>query len=121
MKVRVVCRPDKTVAVIYPAPKSRRGDETEEQWLERVFTKALQGELKGLPFKDIDAVELPQGRDSRDAWVWDELAGKITINPVKAEKIRREKLIREEMFRLEQEGKRQKAIDNLTARGINVW
>ena len=38
-KIRVVYKPDKTVAIIYPAPKSRKSDETEEQWLERVFSK----------------------------------------------------------------------------------
>ena len=67
MKVRVVYKVDKTLAVIYPAAKSKRPDETEEEWLERVFTKAMQGELAGLPYDDIDDSELPS-REDRQFW-----------------------------------------------------
>ena len=67
MKVRVVYKPDKTVAVIHPAPKSRRPDETEEAWLKRVFAKAMKGELEGLPYDDIEDTELPS-REFRHQW-----------------------------------------------------
>lgn len=70
MKVRVVYKEDKTVAVIYPAPKSRQPEETEEEWLERVFARAIKQdkELEGQPFDDIDPSELPQDRTYRDLW-----------------------------------------------------
>jgi len=65
MKVRVVYNPDKTIIVIHPAPKSKREGETEEEWLKRVFNKAMEGELKGLPYNDIDSSELPPREDRR--------------------------------------------------------
>lgn len=64
-KVRVIYRPDKTVVVIHPAPNSKRQDETEEEWLERVFTKAMQGDLAGLLYDDINDSELPPREDRR--------------------------------------------------------
>lgn len=113
MKVRIVYKPDKTVAVIHPAPKSKRKDETEEEWLERVFAKAMQGELEGLPYDDIDSSELPQSREDRNAWEGEKGKG-ISVNTVKAEQIRKEKkkveLIEEKLKEiatreLEKEGK----------------
>ncbi len=113
MKVRVIYKPDKTVAVIHPAPKSKRKDETEEEWLERVFTKAMQGELKDLSYDDIDSSELPSSREDRNAWEGEKGKG-ISINIIKAEQIRKEKkkaeLIREKLKEiaikeLEKEGK----------------
>lgn len=121
MKVRVVYKPDKTVAIIHPAPKSKRKDETEEEWLERVFTKAMQPQkegqqvnpLYGLPYDDIDSSELPQSREDRNAWEGEKGKG-VSINTTKAEKIRKEKkkaeLIQEKLKEiaikeLEKEGK----------------
>lgn len=83
MKVRVVYKPDKTVAVVHPAPKSKRENETEEEWLERIFTKAMQEELKGLPYDDIDSSELPQSREDRNAWEGEKGKG-IRVNVEKA-------------------------------------
>ena len=112
MKVRIIYKADKSVAVIHPAPKSRRPDETEEQWLERVFNKAMQGELKGLPYKDIEDTELPS-REDRNAWEWDDTKKKIKINTVKAQQLKDEKnknvLIQERMRKL--------AEDSLKAEG----
>lgn len=99
-KVRIVYKPDKSVAIIYPAPKSRRPDETEDQWLERVFTKVMQGELKGLPYDDIDKSELPQTREDRGAWEGEKGKG-ISINQKKAKEIKdakeREEKIQEKL------------------------
>jgi len=69
-KVRVVYRGDKTIAIIHPAPKSRRPKEPENEWLERVFTRAMQQDegLIGRPYDDIDASELPQDRTYRGLW-----------------------------------------------------
>jgi len=87
MKVRVISNPDKSVIVIHPAPKSKRLDETEDKWLERVFSKATP---EGLPYKDIDSSELPT-REDRNAWEYDIIDKKIKVNSVKAEKIRKAK------------------------------
>ena len=91
MKVRVVYKPDKSVSVIHPAPKSKRKDETEKKWLERVFNKSMQGELKGLPYDDMDSSKLPQSREDRNAWEGEKGKG-ISVNLAKAEQIKKEKI-----------------------------
>lgn len=68
MKIRVVYKLDKSVVVIHPAPNSKRKSETEVEWLERVFNKAMQGELKDLSYDDVDSSELPQTRQHRNSW-----------------------------------------------------
>lgn len=98
MKVRIVKKLDGSVAIIYPAPKSKRYNEIEEQWLNRVFTKTMQGKLKGLPYYDADLSELPS-REDRNAWEWDEVEKKIKVNQIKAKKIKDSKE-REELMQL---------------------
>lgn len=98
MKCRVIYKPDKTVAIIHPAPKSKRKDETEEQWLERVFNKAMNGELKDLPYDDIDDSELPD-REYRNAWEG-EKEKDISINQIKVQTIQKEKADAEERKRI---------------------
>ena len=68
MKVRIVYKSDKTIAIIRPAPKSKRRDESIEQWIERVLSKGMQGELEGLLYDDINISDLPQDRKDRNAW-----------------------------------------------------
>ena len=83
MKCRVVYKSDKTVAVIYPALKSRRSKETEGAWLNRVFSKAMGGELAGCKYDDIDDTGLP---DRKDRVGWEGEKGKgITINHAKVQ------------------------------------
>ena len=82
-KVRVVFKNDNTVAVIHPVLKSGLSEE-------QVFNKAMQGELKGLPYKDMDSSELPQSREDRDAWEGDEKK-RVKVNQAKAQKIKKEK------------------------------
>jgi len=82
-KVRMVSHPDKAISIIHPAPNSKRPDETDEQWQERVFDKAMQGDLRGLPFKDIDISLLPKDRTERNRWEFDVAAEKIIVNPNK--------------------------------------
>lgn len=89
MKVRVVYKPDKTVAVIYPAPNSRRVGEPEADWLGRVFAKAMESGFNGLPFDDIDTAELPQTREDREAWEGEKGKG-VSVNLVKAQQLRDE-------------------------------
>ncbi len=113
MKVRIVYKPDKSVSVIHPALNSRRKDETEKEWLERVFNKAMQGELKGLPYDDIEKSELPQSREDRDAWEGEKGKG-ISINKVKKEQIKKEKkereLIENEKDRLARESLKEQGL-----------
>lgn len=100
MKVRVVYNADKTVSVIHPALKSRKSNETEEQWLKRVFTKAMNGKLKGLSYDDMDKSELPQSREDRNAWEGEKGKG-VSINQGKVKEVKdnieRERKIQEKI------------------------
>jgi len=112
-KVRVVYRADNGVSIIYPALNSRRADEMETDWLERVFTKCMHGDLEGRPYDDIDLSELPQSREDRDAWTGRKGQG-IWVDKKKAQKLKMEKqhqkLIKEEIEKI--------AIERLEARGL---
>ncbi len=122
--IRVVYKPDKSVAVIHPAPKSRRPDETEEQWLKRVFDKTMQPQydkqgqqinpLYGLPYKDVEDTELPQTREDRNAWEWNKTKKKVVINQVKAKQLKDEK----EKQNLIQGRMRKLAEDSLKKEGL---
>lgn len=86
MKVRIFQKDDGGVAIIHAAPKSRRKDETEEQWLARVFTKATP---EGAVFVDVDKSEIPSERTFRNAWIKN---GKsITVDMPKAKEIQIER------------------------------
>lgn len=87
MKVRILHNSDGTVSIIHPAPKSKREDETEEQWLERVFAKMTP---EGVTYEDIDSSELPDDRDFRGAWV--KGVNGIDIHLGKAREITKERL-----------------------------
>jgi hypothetical protein len=67
-KVRILYKPDKSVAIIHPAPNSRRTNETEAEWLQRVFEEAMVDDLAGLEYDDVDISELPTSREHRDEW-----------------------------------------------------
>jgi len=98
MKCRIVYKPDKSVCVVHPVPKSRRANESEEQWLERVFSKAMQGEFEGLPYDDVDSSVLPQ-REHR--YAWEGRKGKpITVNQTKVQDVEKEKQIKNEEKKL---------------------
>lgn len=104
-KVRVVYKPDKSVDIICPAPKSRRANETEEQWLTRVFDKAMRQPQTmtsegpkslddlGCDYEDVDSSELPQTRKDRDAWEGEKGKG-VSVNEIKAAKLRADKKAR---------------------------
>ena len=63
---RIIYREDGGVSVVIPAPKSRREDESEVDWLERVFAKATP---EGADFEDIDEeINLLPSRRFRNAW-----------------------------------------------------
>ena len=86
MKVRILYNIDKTISVIHPAPKSRRKDETENEWLERVFNKATP---LGIEYDEIDDSELPT-REDRNAWEGEKGKG-ISVNTIKAQLIKTER------------------------------
>ncbi len=83
-KIRVLEKLDGSVGIIYPAPKSRRLDETEEDWLERVFTKCNP---QGLDFEDIDTSDLPSDREDRGAWKLDRNSKKVKVDSVKKQQL----------------------------------
>jgi len=83
MKVRIIYKSDGSVGVIYPALKSKRGDETEEQWLKRVFDKATPEDVE---YEDVEDSEIPQDREFRDAWIGKKGKG-ISIDKVKKQEI----------------------------------
>ncbi len=68
MKCRVIYKPDDTVSVIHCVPAAKREDETQGEFLERVYLSSVQGtELEGLPYDDLDPTILPD-RTDRDKW-----------------------------------------------------
>lgn len=123
-KVRVVYRNDGGVSVVYPAPKSRRSTETEEQWLKRVFTKSIQPQydkdgnqvnpLVGCEYDDIDSSELPQSREDRDAWTGEKGKG-ISVDEIKAVKLKKERELEEKI----QEKIREMAIKEIEKEKVN--
>lgn len=112
-KVRVIYKPDGAVAIVHPAPKSKRSDETEDEWLERVFSKATPD---GVEYDDIDKSELPQNREDRDAWEGEKGKG-VTVNQVKAIEIKNEKIRREKINKEKDRILENQAISNLEATG----
>jgi len=112
MKVRILYKEDGTIGVIHPAPKSKNSDETDEQWLERVFNKATPEELE---YEDIDESELPKDRETRNAWT-KKKGKKIEIDKTKSKEIKDEKKIAEEMKEINEKELRVKAIDSLKAK-----
>jgi len=65
MKVRLLYKSDGSVAIIHPVLKSKKINETQTEWLERIFIKANPDNL---PFKDIEHTNLPSRR-FRNQWV----------------------------------------------------
>jgi len=112
MKVRIVYRSDRSVVVIHPAPKSKREDETESEWLERVFGMAMQGELEGLEYDDVDESELPQSRENREAWTGEKGKG-ISIDE---NKINALTIVRQYIYMIDEKQK-EMAIDKLKEEG----
>ena len=60
VKCRILFKKNKTICVVYPAPKCQKT-------YEEIMTKANKNNL---PYKDIDSNELPS-RDSRNKWTHD--------------------------------------------------
>ncbi len=66
---RVVQKPDGSVTVIRPGLHSRRPDEDELVWLDRVFTAHMESRgWIGRPFVDMDVSNLPPERTKRNKW-----------------------------------------------------
>jgi len=109
MIVRVVYLKNKSVAIIYPAPKCKRS-------MTEVFEKCMNNPvLRGLPYDDLDSSQLPQSREFRQAWEGKKGIG-VYINSAKSKQIRHEWIIQRELSRLRGEKEkieRQQVIDNL--------
>ena len=87
MNVRVLCNQGGSISIIHPAPKSKRPNETDEQWLARVFAKATP---EGTMFKDIEKAAIPPDRTFREAW---ELNGDtVSVNMDKARSIQMDRI-----------------------------
>ena len=99
---RVVYKPDGTVIVLHPSPKSSLGLQGALEKMTR------EGHLEGLPFDDIDSSVLPS-RKYRDAWE-KRSGGGIKINQTKKDEIKakRDKKIQD----------KQSAKDKLKALGL---
>lgn len=82
MKVRIICKPDNSVSIIYPAWSQKRDEQTEEQFLDTIQNK--MPDLKKLPFYDCDESELPEDRQLRHCWEFDNTLKKIKINQQRA-------------------------------------
>ena len=122
MKVRVVYKADKTVAIIRPGIKSRKINKTgaytesEIDWYNRVMLKTMQRlKFQDLDYDDIDDSTLPS-HTSRNAWEGTK-ATKIVVNSEKLEHITNEELITNEMNALNKTEKRTAAIDSLKQKG----
>jgi len=86
---RIIYREDGGVSIITPAPKSKREDETEAEWLKRVFDKATP---EGMEYEDVSKDKIPQDREFRDAWTGNKGKG-ILIDKVKKQEMINEKSI----------------------------
>jgi len=84
---RILYNVDGTISVIHPAPKSKRKDETEAEWLKRVFDKATP---EGSEYEDVEDSKIPQDREFRNAWTGKKGKG-ISIDKVKKQEMINEK------------------------------
>ena len=83
MKVRLLIN-DTGLSVVYPVAASKLSEETEQKWLDRVFSKATP---EGVEYCDIDSSNLPTKKVFRGAWEFDSLNKNININTQKARDI----------------------------------
>lgn len=65
MKVRILYNKNGSISVFYPARKSKRPEETEEQWYKRVADKSTP---EGVEYDDVDSSEIPTDRSKRNCW-----------------------------------------------------
>lgn len=85
---RILYNQDGTVSIITPALKSKRENETEKEWLARVFDKATP---KNIEYEDVEDLAVPIDREFRGAWTGKKGDG-ISVDEVKKQKIIDEKL-----------------------------
>ena len=109
MKVRVLYNLDKSISVIYSAPKGRFPNELEEDWLRRVFDQSTPS---GTDYEDIDSSELPQSRKDREFWRGEKGKG-ISIDVIAKSAHEEEEKIKEE----EKSSLRAQAIQSLKDKG----
>jgi hypothetical protein len=91
--VRILYKADKSVTIIHPIKKSKRDDETEAQWLIRVFDKSTP---VGVEYEDVDESTLPSTRIDRMGWEGEKGKG-ITINNTKSDTFKKEQRLKQEV------------------------
>ena len=104
--VRVVYKPDKSVAVLHYSPKSKLSQE-------EAFAKMTkEAGLEGLDYEDLDSSQLPS-REDRNAWEGEKGKG-IKVNQAKAQQKKdakeRKRLIEEEKGKLAEQSLKDKGI-----------
>ncbi len=108
--VRVIYnKKNKNVSIITPCIQSKKKDETEQQWLDRVFNKYVPQE-EDIEYEDMDSSELPS--TDRNAWEGEKGVG-VYINQTKLATLKKES---DEKILIEQE-KEILAIDSLKKKG----
>jgi len=107
-KVRVLYRPDGGVSLGFAAPKSRRINEPEDEWLLRVFDRMTP---EGWEYDDMDESELPEDWSTQSAWEGSKSTG-IVVKKSKVDKVKKESkekdMVWDEMFELARESLRVK-------------
>lgn len=109
MKIRILKKSDGSVAIVHPAPKSRRPDETEEEWFLRVADKSTPN---GIAYEDVPNEKLPATREYRGAWEWDGIHKQFKVNSVKKKAI--------DDAKKNKEDEKQSAIAKLENLGLTV-
>jgi hypothetical protein len=87
-KIIVYVRPSGEVSVVHPAPNSRRGDGSEEDWLARMLRRAIP---EGTDGHLVEATTLPPSRRWRNAWRFQ--AGQLVVDLEAARTIRQRELL----------------------------
>jgi len=113
MEVRVLYKTDGTIAVIHPCQASRRPQESEVDWLERVFTKSNP---ENFPFSDVDASELPD-REFRNAWRGKK-GEKVKVDPKMKNKTQRDRVIESKVKEIKD--RNEKAIKDQALAELNL-
>jgi hypothetical protein len=68
---RVFYRVDGSVAINHPNPRYKMSEETDEEFLDRMASKAVEGDssLQGLEYEDMDTSQLPdRSNGKRNKW-----------------------------------------------------
>ena len=92
---RIIYRQDGGISIVIPAPKSRRKNESEQKWLDRIFNKMTPINIIG--FKDIDEKINPlPNRRFRNAWSKGSRGIKVSLAKAKKQVLSEIRTVRDE-------------------------